>query len=138
MAEDIFLSIPGHPRHLCLVRRAVEQIARTAGFSEKESERTGLAVNEACCNIIKYSYGGDLSGKIEINVSVSEDALTVNIRDYGEQGKKFDIDKICCPDLEKLKPGGLGINIMRTVMDRVEYLPGAEGGNVLRMMKRKG
>ncbi len=115
----------------------MEQIARAAGFSEKESERTGLAVNEACCNIIKYSYGGDHSGKIEITVSLSKDTLTVTIRDYGEHGKKFDIDRVCCPDLKELRPGGLGVNIMRTVMDRVEYRPDTELGNILKMTKRR-
>lgn len=138
MPEEVFLRVPSNPRHLCLVRGVAEMLARGMGFSERDSERTGLALNEACCNIIKYSYGGDHTGSIEITFRASGDSLEISIRDFGERGKDFDIDKVCCPDLERLRPGGLGVNIMKTVMDRVEYGPCKGGGNVLRMEKRKG
>ena len=106
------------------------------GFSEEESARTVLALDEACCNIIKYSYGKGNSGKIEITFQVSRDVLEITIRDYGKFGKDFDIDKIRCGEDKAVEPGGYGVNIMRSVMDRVEYTPCTGKGNILTMSKR--
>ncbi|MFQ5586016.1 MAG: ATP-binding protein [Thermodesulfobacteriota bacterium] len=136
MSEEVFLSVSSHPRNLCLIRDVIKRVTKGMGFSEEESARTALALDEACCNIIKYSYNRDFSGKIEITFRISEEALEITVRDFGKYGKDFDIDKIRCCDKGEVTPGGFGVNIMRSVMDRVEYRPCTGKGNTLTMSKR--
>ena len=78
-------------------------------------------------------------GKIEIDCSKSGDVLKIVIHDHG---KPFDPSSVPEPnvkaDLSERKIGGLGMYLMRKLMDEVIYEPSAETGNVLTMIKRMG
>lgn len=71
--------------------------------------------------------------------SLSDDALTIIMRDTG---KYFDPSRVKAPNLKaglaQREVGGLGLYLMRKLMDEVRYQPGARGGNVLTMVKRRG
>jgi anti-sigma regulatory factor (Ser/Thr protein kinase) len=136
MTEEISLSIPSHPKYLHLARNVMENIVMGMGFSEPEGSRTVLAFDEACSNIIKHSCGGDPSIKIDITFYISSDELKTRIRDFGKCGKDFDIEKYSNKDLKEIKPGGFGVNIIKCVMDKVEYSSCPEEGNVLLMSKK--
>ena len=136
MPEEVFLSVSSNSRHLCLIRGVTKRITKGMGFSEEESARTVLALDEACCNVIKYSYGKDSSGKIEVTFKILEEALEITIKDYGQYGKDYDIDKLQCFEGKKVEPGGYGVGIMKCVMDRIEYTPCIGGGNTLTMLKK--
>jgi anti-anti-sigma factor len=69
-------------------------------------------------------------GVVEIAVAARQDQLSVEMRDYGES---YDPSATPAPDLNTLPESGLGVFIMRSFMDRVEYTPGAP--NVLRLTK---
>jgi serine/threonine-protein kinase RsbW len=94
-----------------------------------------MAVDEACTNIIKYSYPEQV-GLITITCEVGENSLTVVIND---KGKPFDPNSVLPPDLEasldKRSIGGLGIHLMRKYMDDVSYNYEEGTGNTL-VMKR--
>ncbi len=136
MAEEISLSIPSHPKYLHLVRNVMENIVMGMGFSEPECSRMILAFDEACSNIIKHSCGGDPSIAIDITFYVSSDELKVRLRDFGKCGKGFDIEKCAHKDVKEVTPGGFGVNIIKCVMDTVEYSSCAEEGNVLTISKK--
>ena len=61
------------------------------------------------------------------------DEFEIRIDDYG---KFVDPGKIRGRDLKDVKPGGLGVHLMRKVMDRLEYRRNAHGGTSLVMAKR--
>lgn len=136
MAEEISLSVPSHPKYLHLARNVMENIVIGMGFSETEGPRMVLAFDEACCNIIKHSCGGDPSITIDITFYVSSDELKVRLRDFGKCGKGFDIEKYGPKDIKEVAPGGFGVNIIKCVMDTVEYTSSPEEGNVLIISKR--
>ncbi len=96
--------------------------ARTTGFSESEIEQLKIAVDEACTNVIKHAYDGEGEHVIDIAVIVTEDNLTVRIRD---RGRSFDPTSYSEPNLiefaKSRRAGGLGVHIMNRLMDRVEY-----------------
>ncbi len=130
--EEISLSIPSTPKLLRTVRCVVSEVAVLAGFSEKERDGICLAVDEACSNIIRHSYKERPDGEIILSCALAEDKLTVSIRDFGE---KFDAAKIEPPDPEKVRVGGLGIHMIRSVMDEVEYDCSHEVGTEIHMTK---
>ncbi len=81
-----------------------------------------LAVDEACTNVIKHAYHFSPEGEIEINVKCKNNKFSVSITDKGE---KFNIKDIKDPDLEEYhkekRVGGLGIFLMKKLMDEVKY-----------------
>ena len=90
-------------------------------------EKIMLAVDEACTNIIKHAYKSSPEGEILLNVDYDDEKFTITIIDYG---KSFNPANIPQPDLQKYyrehKVGGLGIYLMKSLMDDVKYtsIPG--------------
>jgi serine/threonine-protein kinase RsbW len=68
---------------------------------------------------------------VHIEIDVGHDWLTIRMTD---QGAGFDFDAVPEPDLDSLPEGGLGVFIIKSFMDQVDYQRGSE--NVLTMTKR--
>jgi anti-sigma regulatory factor (Ser/Thr protein kinase) len=96
------------------------------------------AVDEASTNVIKHAYGGN-GGFFEISCDVQGNDIVISIRD---RGTPFDPGSVPQPDvdadLENRKIGGLGIYIMKKMMDEVKYSFDVEQGNKLEMRKKVG
>lgn len=116
----------------------MSEIATAVGFDEKEVADIILAVDEALANVIRHGYGGPCEEPIDIRVERSGldgvEAISVSIRDFGKQ---FDPEVIAGRPLEKVRRGGLGIHIMKSVMDRVSYASADGGGMILNMIKKR-
>lgn len=116
------MTFPSATRHLVEVRRFVEQHARAAGFDDDAREELKLAVDEACTNIIEHAYQYDDAHEIDLAILAESDRLIVRIRD---EGKAFDPSTYQEPDLAQMtrerRGGGLGVHLMRQLMDRVDY-----------------
>jgi serine/threonine-protein kinase RsbW len=114
-----------------LVAGEASRAAATAfGMDGNRAEEVRLAVVEACLNAIEHSQPED--GRIEIDLSLGEDEaatwLEVVVRD---RGRGFSPDSVPVPDLaENLRRGrrrGWGLQIIRSLMDRVEIESGPKG-----------
>lgn len=118
------------------IREFVCQAADDARMSDSDSYKVQLAVDEACSNIIEHACDGECGEEIEITCSDAEDRLTVMIRDHGVP---FDPDSAPAPDLEadlEDRPiGGLGVFLMKRLMDEIRYEVLGEAGNVLTLVK---
>ena len=81
-----------------------------------------LAVDEACTNIIKHAYKSFPDGELSIKLDHDKKKFTITILDFGSS---FDPDIIPKPDLQRYykerKVGGLGMYLMKTLMDEVKY-----------------
>ncbi len=136
MRTEIF---PARFDQLDAIRGFAAQAARDAGMRESEINAIELAVDEACSNIVEHAYEGMKDGDIECTCDASSEALTIILRDHG---KPFDSATVPIPDvnadLKKRRVGGLGIFIMRKLMDEVRFEALGRAGNVLTMIKRRG
>lgn len=136
--DEVEIRIVAKPTFLCVARSAIRQVADLAGLSETESDGVILALEEALANSIRHGYGGACDEPIIIRVFKEsaepggQDALVAIVRDFGKQ---VDPASIKSRDLEDVRPGGLGVHIINSVMDEVEYSCPAEGGMQLRMVK---
>lgn len=121
------------------IREIVGEAARQIGFSDKEIYAIQLAADEASSNIIEHAYAGIKGGKLEIDVNTSANELKIIMRD---RGKSFDPSSVPEPnvkaDLSERKIGGLGMYLMRKLMDEVSYESSPDNGNILTMIKRLG
>lgn len=116
------MTIPSSTRHLGEVRRFVEQHAQEAALPEDVVEQLRMAVDEACSNVIEHAYDGDEDCEINVAVIVAPDRFTIRIRD---KGRPFRPQAYRPPDVKRFvqqrRSGGLGVHLMRQLMDRVEY-----------------
>jgi serine/threonine-protein kinase RsbW len=121
------------------IREFVGEEASQVGFSAKEIYSIQLAADEASSNIIEHAYAGMKGGKIEIDCTAFEGGMKIVMSD---QGKSFNPSSVPEPnvkaDLSERKIGGLGMYLMRKLMDEVAYESSEETGNILTMVKRIG
>ncbi len=132
MESSISLHITSDPSLLSSMRTVLYKICETAGYSVSEINKIVLAVDEACANVIKHAYKNEREQPITINCSVGNGLLEIEILDNGEP---VDVKKIKSRELDEIRPGGLGVYLMKSVMDTVTY-SGSKQGNSLYMSKQ--
>lgn len=130
------LQVPSSTENLALIREFVVSVGAQAGLDEGEIPKLELAVDEACANVIEHAYGHDVSKDVTVRVKFDETALRISVID---EGRGFDPGHLPDADVDRLiherKSGGLGVRLIRTLMDEVEYqiVPGQK--NELHMTK---
>ncbi len=131
--DRIHINITARPENLKQIRAMMTKVALAANLSPEDSGSVILAVDEACSNIIKHCCKNDPTRSIDVTIILDKNSLCVTMVDNGEC---FDIKSIKPRDLEDIKPGGLGVHIIREVMDVVEYGHTPEGLNQVRLVKK--
>lgn len=122
MAKLISKTVLSRTDHLLEVREFVSDAARQFGFGEEDIANIVLAVDEACTNIIKHAYEYAPDKKISIAIVRNNGTFEVKIQD---SGRSFNPDALKAPDLKRNlshhRRGGLGVYLMKKLMDKVEY-----------------
>lgn len=96
-----------------------------------------VAVSEACTNVIHHGYSRDANGIIDISCFPSDNKCIIKLRDYG---KPFNPLQVEPPDVKSdlwsRTIGGLGIHLIKNLLDEVRYEYNAEHGcETLTMVK---
>lgn len=117
------------------VREFVNECAMRFGFGDKEVSEITLAVDEACTNVIKHAYKGNPDTEFEVRILASGTEFQVVVRDWGASFKPEEVPLPNIKDkVKKHKAGGLGIFLMRKLMDTVEY-QGKDASNEVRLVR---
>ena len=133
------LGVYSNPRLLSVVRGAVERLTDTLGFPAGQCRSITRAVDEALTNIVRHSYGNRLDQPIALYFRCAkrcqqgeiESGLEILICD---RGRAIDLNTLRGRPLEQIRPGGLGLYLIRQAMDIVEFT--REGfTNQLRLVK---
>jgi serine/threonine-protein kinase RsbW len=113
-----------------------DEFAKSRGFGEEVIFAVDLAIRESVANAVKHGNKFDESKNVEVKFSDVPDGFEITVRDFGSG---FTVEEIPDPtDPENLlKANGRGILFMRTFMDEVEWSNPADGGLVVKMLKRK-
>jgi serine/threonine-protein kinase RsbW len=119
-----------------VIREFVAQTIHELDLDEQMIPDLQLAVEEICANTLRHGYNGR-SGKLEITIQSITDGVQVTVRDWGNT---FDPDAVPLPDvdapLEQRPLGGLGLFLVKQLMDEVTFeFDGAKGDSV-KMIKR--
>jgi anti-sigma regulatory factor (Ser/Thr protein kinase) len=131
--ERVNCTLPSHPRYLPLIRALVAETASLVGFDTDGTHRIVLAVTEAFTNVIRHAYGEATVKPIDLEIWIEDDTLRLDLIDYG---RFIDPKHIASRPLDEIRPGGLGVHLIKTTMDRVEYRENDHGGTTLTMVKR--
>ena len=127
---------PCDSRYLELIRDFVAKIAKITGFDEEHVNKIQLSVDEACTNVVKHAYKGIDPKDIRVDVTFDQEKITVTVTD---RGKGFNPDKSKLKDMDtyfnKFRRGGLGIHLIKILMDEVSYSIDPCRKNSVKMIK---
>lgn len=132
---DARVEITSQPGWLAPLRAFVTALAARAGFDEVAQFQLALAIDEAVANVINHGYDRRPDGRIWISVwSESEPraALRFVLEDSGRQ---VDPCAIRSRHLDDVRPGGLGVHIIKEVMDECRWEQRPVGGMRLTLVK---
>jgi serine/threonine-protein kinase RsbW len=129
--ELVELRIPSRPEWVALARLAAATVANRLHFSIEEIEDVKLAVAEACTAVIQHENHGEF---IDLTCEALSDSLRVRVHDSGRHGTSATDSRAM--DFDEARIAGLGIFLIRTLMDEVSYDVHAQLGTDLLMVKR--
>lgn len=124
------LRIPSKAEWVAVARLAVAAVASRLHFSIEDIEDVKLAVAEACTNCIQHAEGSD---QIQITCETESEGLTVRVRDFGRGTRP---ESIQSRRVDSPRVGGLGVFLIRSLMDSVEYDVHPDRGTNLVMTKK--
>ena len=129
------LRVPAQPDRLKMIRMAAVQAASYCSCDASWTQDLVLAVDEACQNIIRHAYGGvEGAGDIVVDFARDGDSLSVFLMDFAPP---VDIAQIKSRDINDVRPGGLGVHLIKSVTDDARFLPPPPGvGNLFKLTKR--
>lgn len=152
---QVRVEIRSNPLYLSGVRELISAVAKRLGFAEDACGQVALAVDEALCNVIRHGYSKQPDRPIwlslypeggawaasggppsPLNGSTDEraEALRIVIEDEAQQ---VDPAVIKSRELDEIRPGGLGVHIIKTVMDEATFEKRGPVGMRLTMVKKR-
>lgn len=135
----IRMELLSSPVYTSGARDMVQAVTRRMGFAELDCNQIALAVDEALCNIMRHGYENRPDCPIWVGIwPVDEPGAMGGIRIVIEDlARQIEPDMIKGRELHDVKPGGLGVHVIKEVMDKVTYEKRPEGGMRLTMIKHR-
>jgi serine/threonine-protein kinase RsbW len=112
------LEFSSHAGNLSLVRRFVRQFLIGQGCGESLIDLMVLGIDEACTNIIRYAYGNAEDQLIRLTLERTTQVFRCRLRDYGS---RIEASQLNGRALELVRPGGLGLHLIRQAFDDAYY-----------------
>lgn len=129
MRESVNLSLPCRPEYVSVARLTASFVANQMGFDIEAIEDIKLAVGEACNNAVLHSGN---SPTYQLELKNMESSLIIEVKD---SGRGFDREAYKSPELDELQENGLGLFIIKSLMDDVEIQTFEGNGTKIIMSK---
>ena len=129
------IDFPASPSWFRAIRQLVSTTCTQCGFPDRDAGQVAMAVDEAMSNIFRHGYKGDPTGRIALYLlaeNCPEPKISITIKDNADQ---VDIELIQSRDLSDVRPGGIGVHLIQTVMDKALWEKRNNGGMILSMSK---
>lgn len=133
---SVHLTIPNQPEFVSVARLTVAGVASRMAFGLDAVEDIKIAVGEACTNCIEHASLEERGNtEIRIRCLMRPGALVIEVAD---EGQGFDPESVCvsADDLDPFAGCGLGLLVIRALMDEVELVSEPGGGTLVRFTKR--
>jgi serine/threonine-protein kinase RsbW len=147
MSAPDFISVPGEKRIRLSIESRLDAVPLAGlairGILKDTVPDTVLlyqievAVVEAVNNVIQHAYDGNDGHDVDIALSIHSGIVVITICDTGKAGQSFDraVIQYDPENIAQLPEGGMGIPLMNSIMDEVEYCR-RDGKNCLTMRKK--
>lgn len=133
---SLAVRLVNRPDEFQRLEMALDEFAKLEKLPENVVFQSRLVLDELFVNIVNYGYDDDDKHIIEVDLTVSEDELQIDLRDDGipfdplTEAPELDVDA----SLDERRIGGVGIHLVKTMMTRVSY-ERADEKNHLRIIK---
>ena len=115
--------IPNNVADLAAVTLAMERVGGECGIPQKSLLQLQIVLDEMVSNVIKYAWPEGGAHEIEICITSRSDGIEVEIIDDGRMFDPRDAPRRDKPlPGERLQPGGLGVQITKQLVDRIDYV----------------
>ena len=114
----------------------VDEVCENVGFDMSTTFKLNLAIEEAVVNVMSYAYPAGTKGDVDIDAEADDEQLKFVISDSGtpfDPTQKGEVDTTL--SAEERGIGGLGIHLIRQIMDTINY-ERVDGKNVLTLRKK--
>ena len=129
--EVVSMNMSTNPNFVSVIRLTTSGIASRMGFTLDDIDDLKVSISEACTNAIKHSK----EDSFEVIFHIYDDRLTIEVND---KGTGYDKTQVKEPDLKNPQTSGLGLFIIKTLMDEVEINTCSEKGTSIKMTKIVG
>jgi serine/threonine-protein kinase RsbW len=123
----VALTIPAKAEYIVLSRLALSGLARARALEPALVADLKLALTEACSNVVRHAYKEQPAGEVEVRYELDEDKLSVEVVD---EGIGFDPEATAAAAGDELAEGGLGISIIRAIVDELDIKSGDMGSSL--------
>ena len=131
MPATLTLTLKNDPSEIGRLVDLLEAFGPQSGLTDDATFKLTLALDEIVANVVRHGFDDDREHRIEVKVTVDDRTVTASVED---DGVEFDPREAPVPDLdlpiEMRKPGGLGMHLVKAMMDSVEYRR-QDGRNIL-------
>lgn len=129
------ITLPNNIETIPQLSEFVDEVCETAGYGMSETMSLNLAIEEAVVNVMNYAYPEGMTGDVTIEAKANDVTLKFVIIDSGKPFDPTAKGKVDTTLSAEDRPiGGLGIHLVREIMDSVNYEYNA-GRNVLTLSK---
>ncbi len=125
-AGVVQLSIPAKAEYIVLCRLALTGLTRSRPLDPEVLADLKLALTEACSNSVRHAYEAGRAGTVEVRYELVADRLSIEVLD---EGSGFDPENVTKDDGE-LDEGGLGIAIIRALVDELDIESNGDGSTL--------
>ena len=131
MTDILKFSVPGKPEYVGTVRLAVSSLANCAGFDIEAIEDIKVAVSEACTNVVCHCKP-NRDDCYEVACELGNGRIIISVID---RAGGYDTAKYQRPAMDNPKEGGLGLFIIKALMDEVDIFSELGMGTSIKMVK---
>ena len=127
----VALTIPAKAEYIVLCRLALSGLGRVRALEPGLVADLKLALTEACSNAVRHAYDAQHPGEVEVRYELDDERLSVEVVD---EGVGFDPEAAVAGAGDALDEGGLGISIIRAIVDELD-IKSTGSGSSLRFTK---
>jgi len=135
MPERLVIRLDNRLSELDRLADEVERFGEAHDFSPRTTYQIRLALDELLTNVISYGYQDQEKHEIGVRMRLEDGRLIIKLVDDAMPFNPMEagLPDLSCP-VEDRRIGGLGIHLVKKVMDRVRY-ERKEGKNLLKLVK---
>jgi len=133
--RTVEISLPNRMGYERIAMNCSASFARIVGFASERIEDLKTAVSEACLNAIEHGNKGRPDTRVFVTMDFNDDIFSVSVEDEGDGIPELPKDEVVMQKIEELKPPtGLGIYLIKQLVDQVEFNATTNDGHAVRMV----
>ena len=134
MNSEFTIEFTTSPSWFRTIRQLIFTSSTQCGFDTRTAGQIAMAVDEALCNIHRHGYRGTF-GNATLHAKATSKTDPLIIIEIYDEAKQVDVLQIKSRNLDEVRPGGLGVHLIQTVMDEAIWTKRDAGGMCLSMSK---